>query len=265
MSWLAAVTAAPPPTRSVTPQTPYVPNAPQTLPTTPAATPAPAKAGKAANPAAAGTPGQFNAWQHLRGSDGRFITKGAIVNVTGADGKPKRGRVTSLGPDGPVITYDDGTQETIPVADVTTRVSAAPVPVARIIPASKVSEVVLPRDQAIAFNNRRNDALGQFDKNSNCQQDAAQVLKTGQPQPGGCAGDPNSPTVKFLQQMHAQGAQALTSKGVSAADFALAVQAAKVLGINTAARTPQAPPAPKKPKAAKKAPKAKKVAWSAWG
>lgn len=74
----------------------------------------------------------WDEWKHPRGRDGKFIEKGGIVNVlaNAADDFGKklemRGKVTDLTPQGPEITYRDGSTEQIPLADVTKRVTAAP-------------------------------------------------------------------------------------------------------------------------------------------
>jgi predicted ABC-type ATPase len=81
----------------------------------------------------------FQEWMHPRGKDGKFIDKGASVNVDepgsrGDGGKVRRGTITDLTERGPEVKFIDGNKETelIPLADVAQRLTAAPPSVARI-------------------------------------------------------------------------------------------------------------------------------------
>lgn len=77
----------------------------------------------------------FNSSQHLRGSDGKFISTGAQINVTDrSGGNPQRAQVMAVGSGGVHVQYASGRHAVIPSAQATTRISAAPTPVARINP-----------------------------------------------------------------------------------------------------------------------------------
>lgn len=69
----------------------------------------------------------FNASQHLRGSDGKFISTGAQINVTDRSGRnPQRAQVLGVGSGGVHVRYANGRNAIIPAAQTTTRISAAP-------------------------------------------------------------------------------------------------------------------------------------------
>lgn len=90
----------------------------------------------------AGIRAAFNEWQHLRGSNGRFINMGGRVTVTSKQGVKKRGVVTNLSERGPEITYLDKTKEVIPVAEVERRIEPAQQSVAELEAA--VSKTTVP-------------------------------------------------------------------------------------------------------------------------
>lgn len=91
-------------------------------------------AAKAKNKA---THGGFKEYEHLRGSDGRFIKKNGDVDVIGPDGKTRRATVMTFTEEGPYIQYEDGSYATIPIGEVTKRIKAAPVVKARIAKTKK--------------------------------------------------------------------------------------------------------------------------------
>lgn len=84
----------------------------------------------------------FRASEHLRGSDGKFISVGGSINVKDRNGKVRRAKVTALTPSGPTVTYaDNGRSATIPSQLAVTRISAAPSPLAHIPTGNRVNGV----------------------------------------------------------------------------------------------------------------------------
>jgi hypothetical protein len=114
------------------------------------------------------TASKWQDWLHPRGKDGRFIEKGAFVNVfadpnallNDKSATRRRASITSLTPDGAVVAYQDihgkpldpdpgaGFPDLIPVDDLSKKVSTAPQAIAHLQPgesaAKEVKDVLVP-------------------------------------------------------------------------------------------------------------------------
>jgi hypothetical protein len=114
------------------------------------------------------TASKWQDWLHPRGKDGRFIEKGAFVNVfadpnallNDKSASRRRASITSLTPDGAVVAYQDihgepldpdpanGFPDLIPVDDLSKKVSTAPQAIAHLQPsesaAKEVKDALIP-------------------------------------------------------------------------------------------------------------------------
>lgn len=202
-----------------------------------------ANAGTTASAMTAASTAEYKEWEHLRGANGQFITKGGAVNVTGNDGQVKRGTILAFTPEGPVVEYPDGTREVVPVADASARISQAPVARARLtsedIPASAAKAKInfdTPAEAA-DWNKYKDGVLSKYDKNDPCTKAAAEVVRSGSytEDSNSCIGAADSPTAKLLLEMHNKGVAALPNSDLGDEEKSVGVLAARMLNLDVRA------------------------------
>lgn len=147
------------------------------------------------------TAAKWQDWLHPRGKDGRFIEKGAFVNVFASPtallndktADRRRGQITELRPEGAFVRYQDlhgnplppdpenGYPNQIPVDELSTKVSTAPQAIAHLQPgesaAKEVTDALVPAMSQADYDDEitsLNQALTQMHAAE------AQVVSTGQ-------------------------------------------------------------------------------------
>jgi hypothetical protein len=147
------------------------------------------------------TAAKWQDWLHPRGKDGRFIEKGAFVNVFASPtamvgdrtADRRRARISELRPEGAYVAYQDmdgnplpadagaGYPDMIPVDDLSTKVSTAPQAIAHLQPgqsaAQEVKDALVPALTQEEYADEiagLNQAIGQQ------YPEQAQIVSTGQ-------------------------------------------------------------------------------------
>lgn len=94
---------------------------------------------------------RFSDWLHPHGKDGKFIETGGMVNVDQPGGRTRRGKITKLTEVGPQVQYrDDNRTETIPLSQVSERMTQVAPPLARVSDDSRNRIVVTPEARKLA-------------------------------------------------------------------------------------------------------------------